>query len=146
MPSTDANDITRKFRLIRISYLEKLTFGVLLDNKTPFCVTLEQPWIENRRNVSCIPEGQYACKRVYSRKFGDTFEVMDVPERSHILFHKGNLADDTHGCILVGEQYEPLGGENAVLASGKAFREFKDRTKDIDRFILSIESHKYKGG
>ncbi len=133
------------FRLIRIAYLDKSTFGVLLENKTPFCLTLERPWLENKRSVSCIPEGTYLCYRVNSPKFGDTFEVTEVPERSHILFHKGNLADDTHGCILLGEQYEPLGGENAVVVSGKAFKEFKDKLKGKDQFILTIESHRIKG-
>lgn len=134
------------FRLIRIAYLDKSTFGVLLQNKTPFCLTLERPWLENKRNVSCIPEGTYICHRVKSPKFGDTFEVTEVPERSHILFHSGNIVEDTHGCIVTGEQYEKLGGENAVLASGKAFREFKNKLKGIDQFILTIESHKQKGG
>lgn len=140
------NRIIRKFRLIRVSYLEQMTFGVLLDWKVPFCVTLERPWIDNKRSISCIPEGDYICERMQSPKFGDTFEITNVPERSHILFHKGNLKDDTHGCILVGEQYEPLRGENAVVASGKAFKEFKDRVKDIDEFILSIEFCRYKRG
>lgn len=131
-------------RLIRISYLDKMTFGVLLAGKTPFCLTLELPWLENKRSVSCIPQGHYLCKRVDSPKFGDTFEVTNVPERSYILFHKGNLAEDTHGCILVGEQYEPLGGENAVVASGKAFKEFHSRLHDVDEFVLFIESHRHK--
>lgn len=134
------------FRLIRIAYLDKLTFGVLLDNKTPFCLTLERPWLENKRSVSCIPEGTYLCYRVKSLKFGDTFEVTEVPGRSHILFHAGNFVNDTHGCIITGEQYEPLGGENAVIASGKAFKEFKDKLKGKDQFILTIESHRIKEG
>lgn len=132
----------KKLKLIRIAYLSDGTFGVLLDDGVPFCVTLERPWLNNRRNVSCIPDGEYLCKRVDSSKFGDTFEVIDVPGRSHILFHKGNLKEDTHGCILVGEQYEPLNFANAVLASGKAFQEFLYRTDDIDSFVLKIESHK----
>lgn len=134
----------KNFNLIRVSYLDKYTFGVLLDENLPFCVTLELPWLENKRMISCIPEGHYYCKRVNSPKFGDTFEVMEVPERSHILFHKGNLADDTHGCILTGEQFEPLAGENAVVASGKAFQEFKERTKNVDGFFLIIRSAKRK--
>ena len=133
----------RNFRLIRISYLDQMTFGVLLAGKVPFCLTLERPWLENKRSISCIPEGHYLCKRVNSPKFGDTFEVTNVPERSHILFHKGNLSQDTHGCILVGEQYEPLNGEDAILASGKAFKEFHSRLDDVDEFILFIESHRH---
>ena len=132
----------KNFRLIRISQTDDATFGVLLDEGIPFCVTLERPWLQNKRSVSCIPEGFYICERVRSPKFGNTFEIKDVPGRSHILFHKGNLSDDTHGCVLVGEQYEPLGGENAILASGKAFSEFKERTDGIKGILLQIESHK----
>ena len=131
----------KKFKLIRISHTANETFGVLLEEDIPFCVTLERPWLGNIKSVSCIPKGFYVCKRIQSPKFGNTFEIENVPSRSHILFHKGNLSDDTHGCVLVGEQFEPLRGENAVLASGKAFAEFKRRTDDIDIFILSIESH-----
>lgn len=138
--------VFKLFRLIRIAHLDQSTFGVLLDNKTPFCLTLERPWLDNKRSISCIPEGYYICHRVASPKFGDTFEVTEVKERSHILFHKGNISEDTHGCIILGEQYEPLGEENAVLASGKAFKEFKDKLKDVDQFILAIESHHYKEG
>lgn len=132
----------KNFKIIRISHTPDATFGVLLEENIPFCVTLERPWLNNIRSVSCIPEGFYLCERVQSPKFGDTFEIKNVPGRSHILFHKGNLSDDTHGCPLVGEQYEPLGEENAILASGKAFTEFKERTKGINSFLLQIESHK----
>lgn len=136
--------VFRLFRIVRIAYLDKSTFGVFLDNKTPFCLTLERPWLENKKNISCIPEGYYICHRVASPKFGDTFEVINVPERSHVLFHKGNISEDTHGCIILGEQYEPLSGENAVIASGKAFKEFKEKLKGLDQFILAIEAHDYK--
>ena len=132
----------KNFKLIRISHTTNATFGVLLEDDIPFCVTLELPWFGNIKSISCIPEGFYICERVNSPKFGDTFEIVDVEARLHILFHKGNLSQDTHGCVLVGEQFEPLAGENAVLASGKAFAEFKKRTEDIHGFLLQIESHK----
>ena len=114
------------------------TFGVLIQNDTPFAVTCEDLWRENASNVSCIPVGMYRCVRVDSPKFGDTFEVTGVPSRAHILFHKGNTEDDTHGCILVGEQFESLNGKTAILASGKGYGEFMERTKGLDSFPLQI--------
>ena len=132
----------KNFRLIRISYTPHSAFGVLLDGIIPFCVTLERPWLENKRRISCIPHGIYMCYRVSSPKFGNTFEITEVPERSHILFHKGNLSDDTHGCVLLGERYDPLGEKNAILSSGKAFVEFKKRTKDMNNFTLRVEVHR----
>ena len=128
----------KHFKLLRIAYIPDGTFGVLFDEDIPFCLTLEREWRDNKRNVSCIPRGTYICKRVKSAKFGDTFEVCDVPGRSHILFHKGNIEDDTHGCIVVGEEYGKYKGKVAVLSSGRAFKEFKERSKVIDCFGLRI--------
>lgn len=128
----------RYFTIIRSPSTEDGTFGMMLDGLTAFCLTLERTWVNNEIGESCIPDGDYICKRVNSPKFGNTFEVTQVPYRSHILFHKGNLEGDSQGCIILGEQFEPLNGKNAVLASGKAFNEFIERTKDINEFKLSI--------
>ncbi len=77
--------------------------------------------------------------RVISPKFGNTFEVTNVPNRSEILLHKGNITDDSHGCILVGEQFEPVKDKRVgVLASAKGFDEFLKRTEGFDEFQLRI--------
>lgn len=129
----------KKFTIIRLSISNIIqTFGVFLDEGLPFAVTLEKPWLNNQKEISCIPCGDYICKRVNSPKFGNTFQVTDVLGRSEILFHAGNFMKDTHGCIILGEQFEPLNGENAVIASGKAMSEFLQRTNGIDEFRLSI--------
>jgi hypothetical protein len=125
--------------LIRLPQHKDGTFGVLLDEGTPFCLTVERPWLDNKRGESCIPTGQYICRRVNSPKFGDTFEVTNVPGRTAILFHKGNIMEDSHGCIILGEQYESLEGKVVVLASGKAFSEFLERTRNVNEFRLEIK-------
>ena len=124
--------------LKRVSTFGHGTFGVLLDGVVPFAVTLEREWLDNRNNESCIPPGSYYCKRVNSPRFGNTFEVTNVPGRTHILFHKGNLDEHSRGCILVGEQFESLNGEPAVLRSGKGYGEFMDRLSGEDGFNLHI--------
>jgi hypothetical protein len=124
--------------LKRVAANEYGTFGVLINNNVPFAVTLERPWNNNQRNISCIPTGRYVCKRVQSPKFGNTFEITNVTGRSHILFHKGNLDDDTHGCILIGEEYGKLKGEPAILASKKGFNEFKEILERENSFDLII--------
>lgn len=132
--------VMRRFKLIRIASLAGGSFGVLLDNIVPFCVTLERPWLNNERNISCIPTGEYHCKRINSSRFGNTFQVESVPDRSHILFHKGNLAEDSHGCIIVGEEFGILEKQNAVLSSGRAMSEFLNRTHFIEEFILKVKN------
>ena len=124
-------------------------FGVLIWNDMPFALSVERKWQQNQRGISCIPEGTYECKRCRtspdydfkdSPKFGDTFQVMDVPDRSNILFHKGNIDDDTHGCIIVGESFDVMFDKVAVKASKEGFNEFKQLTEGFDTFVLSVEN------
>jgi len=124
--------------LKRITDNGKVTFGVLIENNIPFCVTLENPWIDNKTDVSCIPVGTYICKRVNSPKYGNTFEITNVPNRTHVLLHSGNWARDTKGCILLAEQFEVLNGEPAVAQSKKGYTEFMNKVKDKDEFTLKI--------
>lgn len=88
--------------------------GVLMCEGEPRYLTLELPWLDNEPNESCIPTGEYHCKRVHKRKLAsgagieNTFEVENVPNRAGILFHAGNTIEDTRGCILLGLRYGGL--------------------------------------
>ena len=125
--------------LKRIAHTRDGTFGVLLDSN-PFALTCEREWLDNKSDVSCIPTGEYICRRVNSLRFGNTFEVMFVKGRTNILFHSGNTEDDSKGCILVGEEFGEVNGKTAVLSSKKGFAEFLERLKDVDEFILIIRN------
>lgn len=73
------------------------------DNSTRYaCDVLELPWMDNQRNISCIPVGTYQVVKHLSNKFGQCFWVQDVPGRSEILIHRGNYHTDIRGCILPG--------------------------------------------
>ena len=124
--------------LKRISANLDSTFGVLIKDNTPFAVTLERPWLDNKADISCISSSNYVCERVNSPKFGETFEVKGVLGRSHVLFHAGNTEHDTHGCILVAEEFGKINGKGAVLDSKKGFNEFLSLLKGIDEFQLII--------
>jgi hypothetical protein len=125
-------------KLVRVAKSTEATYGVLIQGSIPFAVTLEDPWRDNQREVSCIPAGSYSCVRVQSPRFGNTFEVRNVPGRSHILFHKGNTSEDTHGCILVGEQFNPVLGRPGITASKEGFEEFLRITTMTNEFTLDI--------
>lgn len=125
--------------LKRVAQNAKGVFGVLISDNIPFAVTLERPWLENQRSISCIPAGIYTCKRVNSPKFGDTFEVTSVEDRTHILLHKGNLAIDSEGCILVAEEFGKLGASAAILDSAHGFTELMSMLKGINEFQLVIQ-------
>lgn len=99
-------------------YSGKCTLGVITDEQNEIiCYTLENPWEDNARNVSCIPDGDYEVVPYSSAKYPHSFEIIDVPGRDAILIHHGNTIKDTLGCILVGESLGKLGMENAVLKS-----------------------------
>jgi hypothetical protein len=78
------------------------------DTKVYKGVTLELPWRENRRQISCIPAGTYDLELWQSKRFGNCLHVMNVPGRDAILIHTGNYDHNTHGCILVGKQFTDL--------------------------------------
>jgi len=127
-----------KAEMVRLEKGSDGTFGVLRLDGRVFCVTLEPPERGNQENVSCIPAGEYVCRKAESPAFGTTFEICDVPGRSHILFHAGNVADDTHGCVLLGRYFGSLGSGRGVLQSGSAFREFLERGAGADSFQFFI--------
>jgi len=115
------------------------TFGVLKINKEVFCVTLEPPDIENARNISSIPAQQYVCRRVDSPRYGDTFEICDVPFRTNVLVHPGNQVIHTQGCVLLAQHFGKLRGDRAVLNSGNTFRAFLSRMTMHNTFHLTIK-------
>jgi len=125
--------------LIRLEESIEGTFGVLKVNKYVYCCTLEPSDRENERNVSSIPAQQYQCIRIQSVRYGDTFQVMDVPGRSHILFHAGNRVRDTQGCILLGQYFGKLRGDRAILNSGRTFHDFMTHMKGSMGFYLTIK-------
>ena len=127
-----------KVKIRRFDLEPNQTIGQLYINDEEFCFTLERPWINNKPNISCIPLGKYICKRVNSPKFGSTFEITDVEGRTHILFHKGNIWSDSHGCVLLGLDMGHLNGWKAVLDSGNAFNNFMGALRDVDEFELEI--------
>ncbi|WP_304196428.1 DUF5675 family protein [Flavobacterium alvei] len=88
------------------------------------CNTIELPWKNNETKVSCIPEGKYFIKKRYSNKHKWHLEVLDVKNRSLILFHPANNAlQELKGCIA---PVTKLSGPGLGLMSRKAFGQLKE--------------------
>lgn len=115
-------------------------------------LTIEEENQGNRANISCIPTGTYRCDRTMYHKGGyPTFEVMDVPGRTRILFHLANTEENIEGCIGLGSTLGVLrvkdedSGDRvhklAVLRSRDAFDEFMELLSDRDVFYLTIEGY-----
>ncbi|MEQ8472547.1 MAG: DUF5675 family protein [Marinoscillum sp.] len=81
-------------------YYDNGTNGKLYHGEFLACYTIELPWLQNRRNVSCIPEGTYHILKRHTKERGDHLHVIDVPGRSGILIHPANNAlKELKGCI-----------------------------------------------
>ena len=113
--------------LIRNTFSKKSTVGELFLNGERICDTLENSWQDNQRNISCIPEGVYKVRLRLARESASRdylhLLVQEVPNRDWILFHRGNTAKDTSGCILVGLGTEQDVVHNSVLAMDLLIKE-----------------------
>jgi hypothetical protein len=64
--------------------------------------TLELPWQQNQRSISCIPAGTYPWQKIRrSSNRGHAIWIRDVPNRSEILVHQGSKPHHSKGCVLV---------------------------------------------
>jgi len=105
----------------------------------------EPPWKDNRRDVSCIPAGEYIVRPRKSPKYGWSYHITDVPNRSYVLLHSGNLAGDiekgmmthTKACHLHGQKMGWISGQKAVLNSRATINALQ-RLLDLQPFKLLI--------
>lgn len=123
------------FELQRMAALRTCVMGCIAIGADSF-VTLELPWRDNKKGESCIPCGRYVCRRVCSPKFGDTFEICGVENRSNILFHRGNYYKDTRGCVLLGESVNI--SMESICESRKAFQRFMKCLEGVEEFNLIV--------
>ena len=130
--------------LTRFCYSDQGTFGRLTLPDGQWLATVERPWLNNAAGLSCIPVGEYDCEpRRFNRGGYDAVEVIEVPHRSHILFHIGNKPSDSLGCILINSSHGCLGGQWAGLSSKPAFQVFMDA---VDRQPFKLKIVNFIGG
>lgn len=86
--------------ILHRTYFKEGTNGTLFINESFFGFSIELPWLENKRNVSCVPEGIYVLKSRYSQKFKHHLILENVKNRTLILIHPANDAlKELKGCI-----------------------------------------------
>lgn len=84
--------------------------GKLFHHGNLICETIELPWRNNKRSVSCIPEGQYRIIKRIHAKHGVQLQVINVPNREGILIHPANFAlRELQGCIAPVSKCTGLG-------------------------------------
>lgn len=132
----------RTLSLRRIEATDLAMFGTLADEENKsFGVTLEPPWRDNERDVSCIPAGTYTAVRFPAgegKRPYDVFKLIGVPDRDDTEIHIGNTIADTEGCVLLGSNYGVVNGQHGITGSQAAFRRFMDALRGIDSFPLTV--------
>lgn len=125
-----------KLTLHRLPSSENCTLGTLYVDGDEQCYTCEdvvrevegQPVKEWKiAGETAIPRGTYEVIINHSVRFKRELPLLlNVPGFTGVRIHPGNTAEDTEGCILVGEKL----GTDAVLESRKAFTELMLRLQD----------------
>jgi len=108
---------------LKRTYFPDGTNGQIECNGKLICKTIELPWKDNQKRVSCIPEGKYLLKKRYSAKFKWHIEITGVLNRGAILFHPANNAvKELNGCVA---PVTKISGAGSGLMSRKAFSKLK---------------------
>jgi len=139
-----------EFQLTRFGKSDNFTAGILesSDNKIHLC-TLEKPWKENQRMISCVPTGFYILEPHSSNKYPDVFALVgstvshypNGKQRDAVLIHVANLAEELQGCIALGIQFGFIGNKFGVLNSRKALDAFRKVVKGEEWNALTITSN-----
>jgi hypothetical protein len=127
------------------------TNGDILYKTQKICHTVELPWLNNQRRISCIPEGRYELRKRFTEKHKHHLEVMNVPGRSAILIHPANDAKkELLGCIApVTELIAPGKGSQSRFANEKLkvlVRSALDRNEKVFINIKSKNNEHYPTG
>jgi hypothetical protein len=103
------------------------------------CATLELPWRENQRRISCIPTGTFKARLRRaadspSRNY-DHIHIHPVPNRTWILIHRGNYHFHIEGCVLVGKNHVDINRDglldvtNSTIAMNELMAEVQKHVK-----------------
>lgn len=94
-------------QLIRFPEYLDTTPGRFVFDGAHVCYSLELPWKDNQRNISCIPKGVYPIEITYSPRFRTMLpEIRNVKNRSGIRIHSANLTSELEGCIAPGAKLQ----------------------------------------
>ena len=126
-----------KLKVIREVKNDICTIGSLFINGEFFCYTLEDKdrglkqtdsllFIQTKKifGLTAIPSGTYKLIVNQSPKFKRMLpRILDIKGFDGVLIHRGNTADHSLGCLLVGYKK----GDNSIFESTKAETDLVNR-------------------
>lgn len=137
-----------KLHLIRKEFTPQSTIGELWIDGGFFCFVLEDKdrglvqWenivsIKAKKlfGITAIPYGKYRVKLSVSPRFKRTLpEILDVKGFTGVRIHRGNTAEDSHGCLIVGYRK----AYNTVFDSTRAENDLVEKLKGVMDIELEI--------
>ena len=138
-----------RLTLKRISKQPTYTIGRLYINNVYFCDTLEDTdrglsqdmTIEEIKRIkvqdeTAIPTGEYQVVLSKSPRFKKVLpEILDVPGYTGVRIHSGNTANDSSGCLLVGENKV----KGKVINSRNTLQKLMQVLQSENNITLTIE-------
>lgn len=127
-----------KIILTRLVDNGKQTLGKLNVFGTVFD-TLELSWQDNKKNISCVPKGEYNLVYTFSPRFMKyTYELQNVKNRSGIRIHGANYFFQLNGCIALGSGIVDINkdGNLDVLNSKLSISKFESLIKGKDITLI----------
>lgn len=133
---------------IERTYLPECTLSRITTPSGSVYAGIENPWLDNRPNVSCIPEGMYIAtlepsnltKRLTGGEYDDAWRLHNVVGRSAIIVHVGNTAADTEGCLIIGLRRAPVNNKFGVVDSKLALRAFREDLSEYSNLVFWYKS------
>ena len=141
-----------ELRLLRKWQVSESTLGELFDGSDRICFTLEdrvrpgdifQVKIPGK---TAIPAGRYRMVITYSPRFKRDLPLLeDVPNFTASRIHAGNRAEDTEGCIIVGNAIGDVEGDGpddvlqSRIAESAVLRRIKAALDEGDECFITIE-------
>lgn len=138
-----------KLKVVRETKNDVCTIGSLFINDVFFCYTLEDKdrglkqtdtllFIQAKKifGLTAIPSGTYKLTVNQSPKFKRILpRILDIKGFDGVLLHRGNSANDSLGCILLGYKK----GENSIFESTKAENDLVNRLLLHNNEVHTIE-------
>jgi hypothetical protein len=135
--------------LNRTAKLPKCTLGELSIDGVHSCYTVEDTVREiagqspdkwKIPHVTAIPVGRYEVVVTMSNRFKKLLpELLNVPGFDGIRIHTGNTAEDTDGCLIVGETLLPAGVGSSKLAFDDLFPKIQSAVSKGEKVWITIK-------
>lgn len=109
--------LTKMQLILNRTYYPNSTTGKILHEGKQLSFSLELPWKDNQKDISCLPEGEYELAKRYSKKHSWHLILKGTYPRELCLIHEANYVRQLRGCIA---PVTTLDGTETGWRSGKA--------------------------